>query len=198
MKFFGAHLGGNCDQKQDGKDAGADKVAEIQRHRNGIAARLAKRGRQDFDDPENQCDFRHLAESGLWIWVHGGHRRKAIGCSWAHGWAVVCLCNLFKKLRLQPDVVSKTSEVLVDVRTHVESEQTRAVNLLDALGSPEAELEDAAAFFRKLGDPLRHFGESDGAGGFHGACFGLFAIRARIKSVAAVTTAPPFGSADKS
>ncbi len=70
MEFAGAHLGENSDQKQDGKDAGADKVAEIHRHRNGIAACLAKCCRKDFDDPEDQCDFWHLAENGLLVCVH--------------------------------------------------------------------------------------------------------------------------------
>ena len=43
------------------KIAVASRVAEIHRHRHGVAAGLAERRREDLDDPEAERDFRNLA-----------------------------------------------------------------------------------------------------------------------------------------
>jgi hypothetical protein len=60
-----------------------------------------------------------------WVRLH-----QAIGCGSAHGWAVVCLGHLLEELRLKPAVVPKALKALVDVRAHVEHEQTTVINLL--------------------------------------------------------------------
>src|SRR3569623_808380 len=61
----GAHLRRDrCDEERR-EDRGADQIAEVQRHRHGVAGGLAERRRRDLDDPEAQRRLRHLAESGL-------------------------------------------------------------------------------------------------------------------------------------
>jgi hypothetical protein len=54
-----------CDEggkDTDENNAGND-IAQIQRHRHGIAPGFAKRRRKDFDHPEGQSDFRDLART---------------------------------------------------------------------------------------------------------------------------------------
>ena len=46
----------------DENNAGND-IAQIQRHRHGIAPGFAKRRRKDFDHPKGQSDFRDLART---------------------------------------------------------------------------------------------------------------------------------------
>jgi hypothetical protein len=46
----------------DENNAGND-IAQIQRHRHGIAAGLAKRRRKDFDPPKGQSGFGDLART---------------------------------------------------------------------------------------------------------------------------------------
>ena len=63
MKRFPGDL--RCDdgdKDTDENNAGND-IAQIQRHRHGIAAGLAKRRRKDFDHPKGQSDFRDLART---------------------------------------------------------------------------------------------------------------------------------------
>ena len=48
-------LGGERDRKETEKDEGAHGIAESESHRHSIRAGLAQRGRQDLDDPKDQC-----------------------------------------------------------------------------------------------------------------------------------------------
>jgi hypothetical protein len=59
--------------------------------------------------------------------------------------AVDHLRNFRKKLCLEPDVVHKTAEAVVDICTHVEHEQTILVNFLHPVRASQAELKDAAS-----------------------------------------------------
>jgi hypothetical protein len=61
VEFLGSDLSGDQRNKDCRKDHGADEIAEIQRHRDGVAAGLAERGRGDLDDPEAERDFRDFA-----------------------------------------------------------------------------------------------------------------------------------------
>jgi len=79
----------------------------------------------------------------------------------AHGSAVVCSCNLLKKLRLKPDVVPESAEAVINVRAHIEDEQTLTVDLLDAIRATEAKLKDAPTLVGKLRHPIGHFHESN-------------------------------------
>ncbi len=45
------------------EDGAAREVAKTHRHLHGVAAGFAKSHRQDLDDPEQQRDFRNLAEA---------------------------------------------------------------------------------------------------------------------------------------
>jgi len=70
MKFLRHDLRDHRGDENADEDEAADGVAEIHRHRNGVAAGFAKRGRDDLDDPEYQRDFRDLASFDLLI--HAG------------------------------------------------------------------------------------------------------------------------------
>ncbi len=62
MKTFGGNLRAHRDDKDDREDCGADEIAEMHRHRNGIAAGFSQCRRGDFDDPEAQRYGRNLAQ----------------------------------------------------------------------------------------------------------------------------------------
>jgi hypothetical protein len=61
VEFLGSDLSGDQRNKDCRKDRGADEISEIQRHRDGVAAGLAERGRGDLNDPEAERDFRDFA-----------------------------------------------------------------------------------------------------------------------------------------
>jgi len=51
------------EQRQEKR--GAEEVAPIQRHGDGVAAGLAERRRRDLDDPEHQRDFGNFTRSSF-------------------------------------------------------------------------------------------------------------------------------------
>ncbi len=61
MKSFCCHLSYDGDNKDGKENGGADRVAQLHRHGEGIPTRFSERRREDFDDPEGQSDFRNLA-----------------------------------------------------------------------------------------------------------------------------------------
>ncbi len=48
--------------KKDRKNGRANEIAEVHRHRHGVAAGFTQGGRENFDNPENQRDFWHFAQ----------------------------------------------------------------------------------------------------------------------------------------
>jgi hypothetical protein len=62
MKAAGGDLKTHQRQQRDHKQRGAGEIAPLQRHGDGVAGRLAQRGRCDFYDPEDQRDFGNLVE----------------------------------------------------------------------------------------------------------------------------------------
>src|SRR3954447_1147960 len=69
MKSLGANLQRYGDHERHGEDRRRDKIAEVQRHRNGVAARFSQCRRQDLDDPEAKRDCRNLAQR-RWFGSH--------------------------------------------------------------------------------------------------------------------------------
>ena len=65
--FFAEICADDRDHEDADEDEAADGVAEVHRHRNGIAAGFAKRRCKDLDDPEYQRDFRNLAAFDILI-----------------------------------------------------------------------------------------------------------------------------------
>jgi hypothetical protein len=61
MKRPCADLRGHSSGEEQKENRGADRIAEVQRHRQRIARCLAQRGRRDLDDPEDERDLGHLA-----------------------------------------------------------------------------------------------------------------------------------------
>jgi hypothetical protein len=55
------HLRGDGGGENRCKDRRPDQIAEIHRHRHGVAAGLAESRRKDLDDPETQRDLWNLA-----------------------------------------------------------------------------------------------------------------------------------------
>jgi len=55
-------LGHDGGDEQDGKDAGAEEVAQLQGHGHGVAAGFAEGGGQDFKDPKEQGDGGNFAQ----------------------------------------------------------------------------------------------------------------------------------------
>jgi hypothetical protein len=62
--------GTSTSQEQNGEDGGAEQVAEMQGHREGIAAGLAQGGGGDLDDPEAQGDLGDFAGGGWPVGIH--------------------------------------------------------------------------------------------------------------------------------
>ena len=77
MKFLRRNLQRDKNDKRSEKQGRPGEIAPVQGHRDGIAARLAKRRRGDLDDPEDKRDSGHLAR----------RQRRA------------CLCHSFGGLR---------------------------------------------------------------------------------------------------
>lgn len=50
------HLRGDGNSEDDREDRGADEIAEIHRHRDGIAAGFTERRGENLDDPEAERD----------------------------------------------------------------------------------------------------------------------------------------------
>src|SRR5262249_40019158 len=62
------------EQRQENRDT--DQISPIKSHRDGIATGLTQSRGGDLDDPENQRDLRHLAESHVrWIFHLNDPRR---------------------------------------------------------------------------------------------------------------------------
>jgi len=71
-------LSGERDDEERQKNQTGNGIAELQRHRNGAAARLANGRRQDLDHPEHYGDLRHLTgqvnpETFICARIHGHH-----------------------------------------------------------------------------------------------------------------------------
>jgi len=62
IKFLGKRLPDDQRHKQRQEQRGAEQIAPMKRHRDGIAAGLAQRGGGDLNDPEYECDFRNLGQ----------------------------------------------------------------------------------------------------------------------------------------
>ena len=60
--LFPGNLGDDRDHENAQEDETADRVAEVHRHRDGIAARLPKRRREDLDNPEPERHLRDFAQ----------------------------------------------------------------------------------------------------------------------------------------
>ena len=62
MEFFRFDLRKDETEKQRRKNDGAQQVAEVQRHGDGVAAGFAERGGGDFDEPKNERDGGNFAQ----------------------------------------------------------------------------------------------------------------------------------------
>ena len=65
MEFFRGDLRNHRNDEYAEKNEAADGVAEVHRHRYGVAARLPQSGREYLDDPEDKRDFRNLTSFDL-------------------------------------------------------------------------------------------------------------------------------------
>jgi hypothetical protein len=70
MKSFRCHLSYDGDDKDSKENGGADCVAQVHRHGEGIPTRFSERRREDFDDPEDQSDLGHFAQSNRRNSIH--------------------------------------------------------------------------------------------------------------------------------
>ena len=57
-----SHLGAERNEKECQKNQRAYGVAQVQLHRQGVAAGFAERGRENLDYPERDCDLGYFAE----------------------------------------------------------------------------------------------------------------------------------------
>ena len=60
MIFTDAQLNEQRDQKEAEQNQRTDRLANVKRHREQIAARFAQRSRRNFHDPEKEGDFRNF------------------------------------------------------------------------------------------------------------------------------------------
>ena len=71
MEALGEDLRDNERDQHAAEKRDAGQIAPIQRHRHGVAARLAERRRQNLDDPKAQGDCRYLAQRLFRNVIHG-------------------------------------------------------------------------------------------------------------------------------
>ncbi|MGY3353444.1 hypothetical protein ACVWZK_000107 [Bradyrhizobium sp. GM0.4] len=94
VKLLRAHLRGDAGGEDRRKDRRSSQIAEIHRHRHGVAAGLAERRREYLDDPKSQGDFWNLArwlsvDRAFVVLIHAsstsaGYRRRALGAAVGH------------------------------------------------------------------------------------------------------------------
>src|SRR6266513_3312771 len=78
-----ADLGGDRDKEDPKKNRGADRIAELERHGERVAARLTQRSRTNLDQPERQrpqepCSGELWERSPAWCSVFAHPRRTAM------------------------------------------------------------------------------------------------------------------------